>query len=47
MPKGYLKMKKNFLKEGMGDKAAKAKAAKIWNSQHPENPVTRKKHKKK
>jgi hypothetical protein len=44
MPKGYEKMRDAFKKEGMGDKTAKGKAARIWNAKHPENPVTRKKH---
>jgi len=34
MPAGYLKMKKAFMKEGMGEKAAEKKAARIWNSKH-------------
>jgi len=34
MPEGYLKMKRKFLKEGMSEKAAARKAAKIWNSTH-------------
>lgn len=41
MPKGYEKMRDKFKKEGMGEKAAKQKAAKIWNSKHPKNPVGR------
>jgi len=45
MPKGYEKMKSAFKKKGMSDKAAKKKAARIWNAKHPNNPVTRKKHK--
>lgn len=43
MPAGYERMRDKFKKEGMSDKAAKTKAAKIWNSKHPKNPVTRKK----
>lgn len=47
MPAGYEKMRdkfaKEFFRQGMSDgeamKAAKTKAAKIWNSQHPKNPV--------
>ena len=39
MPKGYEKMRDAFAKE-MGMKAAKTKAAKIWNSKHKSNPVT-------
>lgn len=34
MPKGYEKMRDDFKKEGLSDKAAKTKAAKIWNSKH-------------
>lgn len=41
MPKGYEKMRDKF-KKTMGDKAAKKKAARIWNSKHKSNPVTRK-----
>jgi len=44
MPKGYEKMRDKFKSEGMSDKAAKGKAARIWNSTHKKNPVTRKKH---
>jgi len=45
-PEGYEKMRDGFKRDGMSDKAAKKKAAKIWNSQHKSNPVTRKKHRK-
>ena len=50
MPKGYEKMRDSFKRgtkrrKGMSDKAAKRKAARIWNSKHPNNPVTRKRHK--
>lgn len=34
MPAGYVKMRDSFKKEGLSDKAAKTKAAKIWNSKH-------------
>ena len=34
MPEGYLKMKRAFIKKGMGVKAAEKKAARIWNSKH-------------
>jgi hypothetical protein len=34
MPEGYLKMKRKFMAEGMSEKAAAEKAAKIWNSKH-------------
>ena len=45
MPKGYEKMRDSFKRKGMDDKDAKEKAARIWNSKHPKNPVTGKKHK--
>jgi len=45
MPKAYEKMRDKFKKEGMSDKAAKGKAARIYNAKHPIKPVTRKKHK--
>jgi hypothetical protein len=45
MPAGYEKMRDKFISEGMSEEAAKRKAARIWNSKHPKNPVTRKKHK--
>ncbi|MEM4271414.1 MAG: hypothetical protein QXO70_04975 [Candidatus Pacearchaeota archaeon] len=34
-------MRDYFIRKGMSSKAAKTKAAKIWNSRHPNNPVTR------
>ena len=46
MPAGYEHMRDSFKREGMSDKDAKAKAARIWNSKHPNNPVTGKHHKK-
>lgn len=46
MPKGYEKMRDKFISEGLSEKAAKTKAARIWNADHPNNPVTGK-HKKK
>lgn len=45
MPKGYEKMRDSFMKKGMTKKGAQRKAARIWNSKHPNNPVG-KKHKK-
>jgi hypothetical protein len=39
VPKGYEKMRDRFKKSGLSDEAAKAKAARIWNAAHPENPV--------
>lgn len=44
MPKGYEEMRDKFKREGLSDKAAKTKAAKIWNSRHPGNPVSGKHH---
>jgi hypothetical protein len=44
MPKAYLKMRNAFKRKGMSDKAAKRKAARIYNAKHPKNPVTRKRH---
>ena len=46
MPKKYEKMRDQFKKEGLSDKAAKKKAARIYNSQRKpgQKPVTRKKH---
>jgi len=46
MPEGYERLRDKFIKDGMSVKAAKTKAAKIWNSKHKKNPVTGK-HKKK
>lgn len=34
MPLGYEKMRDSFKKKGLSSKAAKTKAAKIWNSTH-------------
>ncbi len=45
MPRGYEKMRDVFKREGMGDKVAKEKAARIWNAKHKSNLVTRKKGK--
>lgn len=42
MPAGYEHMRDEFIRRGMSEKAAKTKAAKIWNAMHPKNPVTRK-----
>jgi hypothetical protein len=41
VPKGYEKMRDSFKKDGMSLKAAQTKAARIWNSKHPKNPVGR------
>lgn len=45
MPRKYEKMRDEFKKEGMSDKAAKGKAARIYNAQRKpgQKPVTRKK----
>jgi hypothetical protein len=43
-PAGYEKMRDKFKEEGMDDKEAKARAAKIWNKNHPDNPVGPGKH---
>lgn len=44
MPVGYEKMRDKFIAEGLSRVAAEKKAARIWNSKHPNNPVGR--HKK-
>jgi len=41
MPLGYEKMRDAFIRQGMSEKAAKKKAARIWNSKH-KTKVTRK-----
>lgn len=46
MPKAYERMRDKFKSEGMSDKAAKGKAARIYNAKHPKNPVTSRKHEK-
>ena len=53
MPKGYEKMRDRFVSEGLTYDRAQAKAARIWNAGHPDEPVTphkkkrrRKRHKK-
>lgn len=40
MPKAYEAMRDKFKRGGMSDKAAKTKAAKIYNSRHKGRPVT-------
>jgi hypothetical protein len=40
MPKQYEALRDKFKKEGLSDKAAKEKAAAIYNSKHPKTPVT-------
>ena len=39
MPHGYEVMRDKFVKQGLSLKAAKKKAARIWNSKHPNDPV--------
>jgi hypothetical protein len=39
MPAQYLAMKRKFISEGMSEEDAATKAAKIYNSQHPNDPV--------
>ena len=34
MPLGYERMRDSFIKKGLSTKAAKKKAARIWNSRH-------------
>jgi len=49
MPKAYEEMRDEFRRQGMSLDAAQAKAARIYNAEHPEAPVTgkHKRHKKK
>jgi len=47
MPKQYEAIRDALVKKGMPLKQAKSHAARIYNSQHPNNPVTRKEHGKK
>lgn len=46
MPAGYEHMRDKFIRDGMSSKAAKTKAARIWNSEHPGNPVGPHRHEK-
>lgn len=41
MPAGYEAMRDSFIAKGMSRKDAEEKAARIWNSKHPDNPVGR------
>jgi hypothetical protein len=41
MPKAYEAMRDKFVSQGLSTKAAKKKAARIYNSKHPKEPVTR------
>lgn len=47
MPKAYTKMRDKFAGEGMAYDKAQGKAAAIYNSKNPGNPVTGKKKKAK
>ena len=42
MPKAYESMRDKFKQQGMTDKGAKRKAARIYNAKHPKKPVTNK-----
>lgn len=39
MPLGYEKLRDEFIKQGLSRKEAQRKAARIWNSKHPDDPV--------
>lgn len=39
MPEAYVAMRNKFIKRGMSTKAAKTKAARIYNSKHGDDPV--------
>ena len=49
MPEVYTKMRDSFKKKGMSDKAAKTKAARLYNANREKGakPVTRKSHRRK
>ncbi len=47
MPKGYEKIRDKLMKEGMSKEAAQRKAARIWNSKHPNSPVGKSERRKK
>jgi hypothetical protein len=40
MPKQYIRLRDKFKAEGLSDKDAKEKAAKIYNATHKSHPVT-------
>ena len=42
MPRQYEAIRDKFIKQGMSVQEAKRRAAKIYNAEHPKNPVTRK-----
>ena len=46
MPAGYLKIKQSFIQKGYSEKQAETHAARIWNHNHPNDPVGRGEHKK-
>ena len=39
MPEQYVAMRDKFKRQGMSGKAAKGKAARTYNSKHPDEPV--------
>lgn len=39
MPEQYTAMKQKFMKQGLSEDRAQKKAAKIYNEQHPNDPV--------
>ena len=41
IPAAYENLKDKFIKDGMSKEEARGKAARIYNFQHPNNPVTR------
>jgi len=43
-PEAYEKMRDKFIKDGLSKKDAQAKAAAIFNKQHPNDPVGKGKH---
>jgi hypothetical protein len=47
MPRQYEAMRDKFKRGGLSDRAAKTKAAKIYNAAHPATPVTGKHGRKK
>lgn len=47
MPKMYEDMRDGFMMSGLSKKEAQKKAARIYNSKHPNNPVGRHSDKKK
>lgn len=47
MPRGFETMRDAFIRAGLVEDEAQAKAARIWNSKHPDNPVGRGEHRRK